>query len=493
MTPEDRNDDLYRRIFDEIAVGLAQVDVATGRFTRVNRKYCEITGYAREELRQMNYRTITHPEDTGIGLAEMQLLKVGKIREFTMEKRYVRKDGGVVWVRLTVSPITGEDALVTQHIAVVIDITRQKQEQEWFRENEARFNQLVEAISDGVFITDAEGTVAFANPALARMHGFEHPSQLMGRRIQEFIPPDALPETWACFREVVAGHPLVTLNVPILRPDGTRVVFEIRAAPRYTGGKIAGTQGIARDITERMRAEAALQETLRAKTEFIHNITHELRTPLNVVIGFAEMLKAGVPGPLNPQQTEYAADILASGERLLALVNGILDMAQLDEPDAASTAEPVAIGALLAEWVAAHASAVEARHVKIDLAPVGDAGSVALDPEVFKRMIAPLLDNAIKFNREGGAVTVRARRDRSCLEIAITDTGIGIARMDLPRLFKPMIQLDAGAARRYGGIGLGLALAQRQARILGGGIIVVSTRGEGSTFTLTLPFEKERT
>lgn len=487
MILEDQDTDLYRRIFDEVAVGLAQVEIANGHFTWVNRRFCEITGYSREELLRIDFLSLTHPEDLEVGQANLQLLRERRIRDFSMEKRYIRKDGSTVWVRLTVSSVAREDRQVTHHVAVVVDITRQKQEQEQFRENEARFHQLVEEISDGVFITDAEGTLVLVNPALVRMHGFQDPAQLLGRRFQEFIPPDGLPEAGAYFRQVVAGQPYVTLNVPVLRPDGSRVVFEVRAAPRFRNGKIAGTQGIARDVTERMRADAAMTEALRMKTEFMNNITHELRTPLNVVIGFAEMLKNGAAGPLNPRQTAYAADILASGERLLALVNGILEMARLDAPGAAPALEPVAIRAAIGERLAAHARAAADRRVRLEFEPGADPGSVLLDPKALKLIIDALLDNAIKFNHEGGNVSVRAWREKDRIEIAFADTGIGIAPEDLSRLFKPMAQLDTGLARSYGGIGMGLALARRQAELWGGGITVASEPGQGSTFTLSLP------
>lgn len=488
MTPENQDAEFYRLVFDEVAVGLAQVEIATGRFTRVNRRFCEITGYSREELLRIDFLSLTHPEDREVGQANLQLLRERRIRDFTMEKRYIRKDGSTVWVRLTVSSVAREDLQVTHHVAVVVDITRQKQEQDLLRESEIRYHQLVEEISDGVFITDTKGTLVFANPALVRMQGFQDPAQLLGRRFQEFLQPEILAEVEATFPVIIGGQALpAPINVPILRPDGSRAVFEIRAAPRWVDGRIAGAQGTIRDVTERWRAEAAVEETLRMKTEFMNNITHELRTPLNVVIGFAEMLKNGAAGPLNPRQTAYASDILASGERLLALVNGILEMARLDAPGAAPVLEPVAIRAALTERLAARAQAAEARHVRIALEPDADPGSVLLDPKALKQIIDALLDNAIKFNHEGGNVSVRARREQDWLEIVFADTGIGIAPVDLPRLFKPMAQIDTGLARSYGGIGMGLALARRQAELWGGGITVASEPGQGSTFTLSLP------
>lgn len=270
-----------------------------------------------------------------------------------------------------------------------------------------------------------------------------------------------------------------------------------RVIRRTAAGRAARMSGTARDITARKQAEEQLQLLAdrlalanSVKTDFMASITHELRTPLNSVIGFAELLKDEVPGPLNATQAQFAADILAGGQRLLMLVEAILEMSRLDAADRVLAREPVDIGALLEERVAAHRKAAASGSItmRLDVAP--DAGSLALDPRALRRMMDVLLDNAIKFNREGGAVAVSARRASGALEISVADTGIGIAQEDMARLFKPLVQLDAGLARRHGGIGLGLALARRLAVQHGGTIEVQSESGQGSTFTVHLPLQE---
>lgn len=239
-------------------------------------------------------------------------------------------------------------------------------------------------------------------------------------------------------------------------------------------------------------ALAAATESDRMKSEFMNAVTHELRTPLNGVIGFAELLKDEVLGPLNPRQAEFVADIHASGLRLQKLVEGILDMSRLDADDEAGAAAPVDLTALLEECVAAHRHAAAARGITLEV-DAAEAGRARLDAQALRRILDALLDNAIKFNREGGAVRVSARRADGRLDIAVADTGIGIAPADLPKLFQPLVQLDGALGRQYGGIGLGLALAQRLAQRLGGTIDVQSEPGAGSTFTLRLPLKEETT
>ena len=222
------------------------------------------------------------------------------------------------------------------------------------------------------------------------------------------------------------------------------------------------------------------------------NVTHELRTPLNSVIGFAELLKDEVPGPLNAQQAVFIADILASGEHLLLLVEGILGMSRLDAAATPLKRELVEISAALEERVAAHRRAAEAWGVTIGLEVAPAAGSAELDPTGLRNMLDALIDNAIKFNRKGGTVTVNARRAGGLIEIAVLDTGIGIAREDLAKLFQPFVQLDAALTRQRGGLGLKLALARRLAELHGGTIEVKSEPGKGSTFTLRLPLQEKK-
>lgn len=241
------------------------------------------------------------------------------------------------------------------------------------------------------------------------------------------------------------------------------------------------------DVTARRRMEIELRQANRMKAEFMANVTHELRTPLNAVIGFAELLKDEVPGPLNATQVRFAEDIVEGGRHLLRLVEAIMEMSRLDLAAAPPAREPVEIDAVIEERVAARRRAAEALGVSIGVEVAPDARRAELDPSALRRTFDALLDNAIRFNRAGGAVVVRARRHDGGLEIAVSDTGIGIAREDLAKVFLPLVQLDAGLTRRHGGVGLGLALARRLAELQGGAIDVESESGKGSTFTLRLP------
>lgn len=403
--------------------------------------------------------------------------------------------------KVAVRDAAGEPRCV---IGMSLDVTDASRTEVALRASEARHTAILESALDAIVVNDEQGRITEFNPSAERMFGWSR-QQAVGQDLAELIIPERLRHIpWD---DRVSGIPQFQgrrVEVVALHADGHEFPLELTVQRIDQGGRMFFT-AFARDISEVKRAQEALnqaKETLarqylqleegnQYKTEFMANVTHELRTPLNSVIGFAELLKDEVPGPLNPKQAQFVADILAGGQSLLALVEGILEMSRLDVARAALEREPVEIGAMLEERVAAHRKAAEARRIGVALEVPADVGSAELDPQALRRIVDALLDNAIKFNHEGGEVAVNARQDDGWLEIAVTNTGIGIAPEDLAKLFKPLAQINAGLVRQHSGVGLGLALAHRLAQWHGGTIKVDSEPGKVSTFTLRLPLQEK--
>lgn len=239
------------------------------------------------------------------------------------------------------------------------------------------------------------------------------------------------------------------------------------------------------------RQNSELARANRMKSQFLAAITHELKTPLNGILGFADLLDAGLAGELSPQQRAYVGDILGAAQQLHGLVNRLLDLAQIDAGKQPLNPGETDLGILLRDVARAHEAAAHVRRITMT---VEETGVVArLDARLVRHLLDELVDNAIKFNRDGGTVTLRASIDgegqgaRGNVILEVSDNGIGIAATDLPHLFEPFIQVDGALDRRYGGTGLGLALARRIAELHGGTIAVDSTMGQGSRFTVQFP------
>src|SRR6202040_309023 len=275
------------------------------------------------------------------------------------------------------------------------------------------------------------------------------------------------------------------------RKDGSEFPVEISLSPLETEDGILVSSAI-RDITERHRLEElrrrSLQEASRLKSEFLANMSHELRTPLNAIIGFAELMHDGKVGPVAPDQKEYLGDILTSSRHLLGLINDVLDLSKIEAGKMEFLPERVDLGKIAAEVRDILRSLAASRRIVISIEVDPGAREVVADPAKLKQVLYNYLSNALKFTPEEGRVTLRmAPEGGEHFRLEVEDTGIGIRPEDLGRLFVEFQQLDVGAAKKYGGTGLGLALTRRIIEAQGGRAGVESTPGKGSRFFAVLP------
>jgi signal transduction histidine kinase/DNA-binding response OmpR family regulator len=229
-----------------------------------------------------------------------------------------------------------------------------------------------------------------------------------------------------------------------------------------------------------------LERADQMKSEFLANMSHELRTPLNAIIGFSELLQEQFYGPLNKEQDDYLGNIRTAGEHLLGLINDILDLSKIEAGRMELDREDINLPQVLESSITivkekAHNNGVQLRM------DAGDTGIIAADARKLKQILFNLLSNAVKFTPYGGAVSVAAHTDGAMVEIAVTDTGVGISAEDQQKLFREFTQVDGSLTRRHEGTGLGLALTKRLVELHGGTISVRSAVGEGSTFTVRLP------
>ncbi len=278
------------------------------------------------------------------------------------------------------------------------------------------------------------------------------------------------------------------LNAPV--PQGL-VLVPLRAGPKLVGvlGVIPGTT-FGADERAALDQAADLDAVMKSKDLFLSNISHELRTPLNSIIGFTDLLLTQDLGsPLSEQQRDFLDTVSRNGRHLLELINELLDLQRIAAGRMELKPEAVDLAALLAETVGSvHAQVQQHRHALV-VTPTAQDLRVQADRGRVRQVLLNLLSNAIKFTPDGGRITVAAGlvNGGSEVRVTVTDTGIGIAAEDQPKLFQEFSQLDASASRKYEGTGLGLALSRRLIELHGGAIGVESQMGKGSTFWFTLP------
>ena len=289
--------------------------------------------------------------------------------------------------------------------------------------------------------------------------------------------------------QVEKGHYNVRIDV-----EGSDEIGELSRSFNQMAQALDTTFSENKRLVERLEdAKLTAEAASQAKSEFLANMSHELRTPLTAVIGFSEIIKDGMAGPVTDEQKEYLADIMESGQHLLDLINDILDLSKVEagkmelEPSEFNFKELIERSLIMFKEKAF-------KH-KIDLSYYfeDNIGDIFADERRLRQVIFNLLSNAVKFTPDGGKVTVTARRipgEPEQIECSVEDTGIGIREEDRPRLFHPFEQLASVLTKEHTGTGLGLALCKRIVELHGGRIWVEGEFGKGSRFTFIFPVRR---
>jgi PAS domain S-box-containing protein len=355
---------------------------------------------------------------------------------------------------------------------------------------DAELAAVVDASGDAIVSTGLDGTIRSWNPAAAATYG-RPADEAVGQPFSIVVPDDRAEEAVALLRRVAAGE-RVTVETRHLRADGQPFSVSLTAAPLLGGDdSVLGMSVVARDVTERKRAERALREAKAeadranaAKSEYLSRMSHELRTPLNAILGFAQLLELE---ELTEEQRENLHYILSAARHLLELINEVLDIASIEAGRLTLSLEPVAVADVVAETVSLIRPLADQHQVLLVSPPVSCRVHVLGDRQRLKQILLNLLSNAVKYNRQGGTVQVECGDGaEGRLRVAVADTGPGIAPESIDQLFVPFERLG-GEETGIEGAGLGLPLSKRLAEAMGGTLEVATTPGQGSRFWVELP------
>ncbi|HEY2987231.1 MAG TPA: sensor histidine kinase [Candidatus Binatia bacterium] len=273
-------------------------------------------------------------------------------------------------------------------------------------------------------------------------------------------------------------------EIEILADEFNQMAAHLREA--YTG--------LERKVAERTReltsANEKLEEASKLKSEFLANVNHELRTPVSAILGYARLVLRATEGQIAPLQRENLQDLLSDADRLLNLIDSLLDFAKIEAGKMELHLEPVKVDEVIHGAVSTIESTVKLDGVRLVREIASDIPIVRIDREKLRQIVLNLLDNAVKFT-ERGEIRVSASQLNGALKLVVSDTGIGIRQEDLPQVFEEFHRGDSSSTKRYRGTGLGLAIVKKFVQLLDGEIAVESEAGKGSAFTVTLPLEQE--
>lgn len=402
-------------------------------------------------------------------------------------RRRMRPNGTAIDVRTAPLPDGG-------HISVVTDITPVVEAEAEAMRRAAVLDTMLEHIRHGICLFDRDRRIVAANRAAAQLLGRSPDVLRPGRSLDELaglLDPGGA-RSGASDGSLLVPDPSVPTVTWHNRPD--RRILEVRSDPTPDGGFVLTWT----DVTEQKAAEAALRRAAdeaeaasRAKSQFLATMSHELRTPLNAVIGFSEALAHDSVRADPARIEEYAAAINEAGRHLLALINDILDVARIEAgrldlaEDTVDLARVAEAAARLLEPAARTAQVALGLGFRHALPPVRG------DERRLRQVLLNLLSNAVKFTRPGGAVRIEGDTlEDGGIELRVVDTGIGIAKADLERIFQPFTQVDSSLTRRYPGSGLGLFLSRALIVAHGGTLHLESEPGRGTTAVLRLPAER---
>jgi PAS domain S-box-containing protein len=412
--------------------------------------------------------------------------------------RLVRvSDQAVRVVSCTAEAALGPDDTAEQIFGVFQDVTEQEGMMAALRAGEARYRLLAENANDMVATMAPDSTVTFITPAVGQVLGYT-PEEIVGKRTLDLTHEDDIGLARSVFKNLIAAGPGAappTYQFRARHKNGGFVWLEGQPRVEFDAdGKPTCFQDVVRDITGRKHLEDELRAAMlaaeaaaQAKSDFIANVTHELRTPLNSIIGFSGLLARD--NTLGAPQARFARLIDGASRRLLGIVNDVLDLSKIEAGGLSLETAPVDLVPLATETLDMLRPQADAKHLKLQIA-LPDAPVIVLaDAGRVRQILLNLLGNAIKFT-ESGAVRLALRATASptglAVQMAISDTGIGIPADRIVAMFQRFEQADGSIARRFGGTGLGLSICQALTAQMGGSIDVASEEDSGSCFTVKL-------
>jgi PAS domain S-box-containing protein len=469
----------FRAMFELSSIGKAQADGETRRFLRVNQAMCDITGYSEAELLTMTVDDLNHPDDREADLARYQNLKSGKANGYASEKRYLRKDGSVIWVNAVGNLIRDEHGKPLRTLAVVQDITARKQAEETIR-YQAR---LLDAVDQSVVATDMQGRIVFWNRFAQELFGWSS-EEVLGKRVNDVTPAVFSKGQAEDIMEKLSRGETWRGEFFVRCKDGSVFPAFVTDSPIYNSdNEQIGIVGVAFDMSERKRLEQSLRDADKRKDEFLATLAHELRNPLAPMRSSLDLMKRSRDKRLQQESVDIIERQL---EHVVRLVDDLLDVSRITRGNIRMQKETVFLSDVIALACEGSKVWLEEKQHRLILDLPEEAVRLSADKTRLVQVLLNLLSNAAKYTEAGGEILVAAEVLGDNVIIRVKDTGKGIPEIMLPHLFELFTRLERDAQQE--GLGIGLHLVRQIVALHGGSVEARSAGlGQGSEFVIQLP------
>ncbi|UCV22906.1 PAS domain-containing hybrid sensor histidine kinase/response regulator [Ferribacterium limneticum] len=476
---------------------IVSITDTAGTILYANDRFCDISGYTREELLGRNHRIInsgTHPPEMFRDM--WQTISLGQVWRGEVCNR--ARGGNLYWVNATIVPLLNASGEPERHIAIRTDITDRKRIETQLSEQLHLVEELIEAIPLPVYLKDSAGRYVRLNRAFELFFHIDREA-IIGHTLRDLLSPEDARRHIEKDAELFASKGMQSYEASVHSLDG--VVHDTvyrKAALTRRDGSVSGLLGVIVDITERkqaevevLRAKEAAEAASRAKSDFLANMSHEIRTPMNGVIGMTDL---ALETALTAEQRDYLTIAKSSAESLLTIINDILDFSKIEAGKLLVEEISFDLYRLIAEVLKPLALRAHEKGIELLSEVLHDVPRyVKGDPSRIRQVLVNLVGNAIKFTNDGEIALrtelLQLQDGHAIVHFAVRDTGIGIAPDKQDLIFDAFSQEDTSTTRRYGGTGLGLSICRRLVELMGGRIWLHSQMGEGSTFHFSVQLE----
>lgn len=505
LLARQRAEEALRKESERLRVTLASIGDAVistdvqGRVTFMNAKAEFLAGWSEADALGLPlpdvFRIINEETRQPVDNPVEKVLREGKLIELASHTVLIAQDGKECHIDASAAPMRDDKEQVVGVVLVFHDITRRKKAER----ATAHLAAIVESSEDAIISKTLSGIIMTWNKGAEKLFGYSV-SEAVGQPVTMLIPPEYVDEEPKILEKIRRGETVDHYETVRRRKDGTHIDISLTVSPiREEGGNIIGASKIARDITDRKRAEEERTKILilaqearkeaetanRTKDEFLATVSHELRTPLNAILGWARLLRAG---RLDQAGVTRAYETLENNARAQAqLIEDLLDVSRIISGKLRLDVRPLDLATVIEAAIETTRPAADAKGIRVVKVLDPLPSPVTGDGDRLQQVVWNLLSNAIKFTPKGGRVLIRLERVNSHVEIIVSDTGIGIKPEFLPHVFDRFRQADGSITRLSGGLGLGLAIVRHLVELHGGTVSADSQPGEGATFTVQLP------
>jgi PAS domain S-box-containing protein len=490
-------EEFYSERLNNLNDVLFSVD-AEGIFTYINPAIKNITGYTIEEVLGTHFTKHVHPDDI-CGLQEdIERTVSGEHKPYMF--RIVKKDGKISYVHTTSRPIIKDGNFVGIN-GLMVDIARLKQVEVRLKEERDRAQNYLDIVGVIILAIDTEGNIKLINKKGCEIFG-EEECQLVSQNWFDIYFPEELKEKAKReYKKTIEGEiPFKSyFESPIKTKEGERIFAWHNIDIRDGEGNVTGMLSSGNDITERKKAEQALvfaklisENANRTKRQFLSNISHELRTPLNLIIGYSDLLYEDYVGTTSKEQKEYLEIVKRSGNRLLLLLNSMIDLSAIEEGKRELDLKEFSVPVIINDIKNSTLPMAKKKQIALHFCVDENIKTIEADKSKIKTVLYNLINNAIKFTPEGGNIDVSVVKDDEMLRVSVKDDGIGIEKENISKLFQPFSQIDSSLNRKFEGAGLGLSIVKEFVRMHGGNVHVETEINKGSNFSFTIPMDTDK-